>query len=109
MKRYLGSVQIYSGRPNPVWKLTVETGITLESIWELLEPYTGEFQKHTRLGYSGCKLLVENDIEYLAFNDVVARSQSGKVELRTDRNRTFEKMIFDTAPPGIIPDDFSGF
>lgn len=109
MKRYIGSLQIYSGRPNPVWDVPVETGIALENIWELLAPYTGVSHKHTRLGYSGCKMLVENGIEFLAFNGIVTRYQSGKVELRADQNRTFEKTILNTAPPGIIPDDLSGF
>lgn len=109
MKHYIVSVQIYSGRPDPVWEIPVETGKTLESNWEYLEPYTGEFQKYPRLGYSGCKLLVENGVEFLAFSGVVAKSESGKVELRADQKRIFEKTIFDTAPPGIIPEDLSGF
>ncbi len=105
----MGCAQIYSGRPNPVWDIPVETGITLEESWEYLAPYTGEFQDHSRLGYSGCKLGVENGVEFLAFSGVVAKSESGKVELRVDQKRTFEKTIFDTAPPGIIPEDLSGF
>lgn len=105
----MGCAQIYSGRSNPVWDIPVETGIALEKCWEYLAPYSGEFQDQSRLGYSGCKLLVENGVEFLAFCGVVAKSESGKVELRADQKRIFEKTIFDTAPPGIIPEELSGF
>ena len=102
-------MQIYSGRADPIWDMPVETGQTLESIWELLPHYSEEYQEHTILGYSGCKLLVENGIEFLAYNGVVARSQSGKIELRKDLDRRFEKLIFFTAPPGIVPEEVTGF
>jgi hypothetical protein len=109
MKRYSGSIQVFSGRPNPVWEIPIETGNELECAWEKLKPFEGKTLFEAVLGYQGCKLCVNTGVEFWTYRGVISKKSKEQVEFRLDEDRKIEKQILNSAPAGLIPDDFVGF
>jgi hypothetical protein len=103
-RQCIGGVSIFSGRPDPLWNVREDIAKKLEKIWKSLERWEGEHPSVPQLGYRGCFLRCKPGIEWLAYNGVVTRKIGRKYESRIDKNRSFERLLLDSAPKGILPE-----
>lgn len=99
----IGGALIFSGRPNPTWRVEEIVVRQLERIWSLLEPFQGERPSTPQLGYRGCFLKCKSDLEWLAYGDVVTLKTDDDLESRRDNDRKFEKLLLASAPKGVLP------
>ena len=94
---------IYSGRPNPEWKLTKEQVEEVDRIWENLEETFNQEKFPSFLGYRGISLVCENEREYFVFNKRVKCKTKKQVSWKSDIAGSLEKFLLSTAPKGILP------
>jgi len=103
---YVGSVSVFSGRPDPVWPLGEEQARRLLTLWESLDPWAGGAAPSAPpLGYRG-SLLRGGGREWHAYGGAVTLREGPGVETRLDPGRRFEKLILSTAPDGSLPHPF---
>jgi hypothetical protein len=97
---------LYSGRPDPVWKISNSVARKLLEIWHSL-PISDEKAgpQPGRLGYRGCFLRGSDNREWIAFNGVGSLREEKGVETRKDVARKFEKQLLSSAPKRLLPDD----
>lgn len=103
LKECIGGASIYSGRRDPTWNVGEEVAKKLERIWDSLESWTGEHPTAPPLGYRGCFLRCQTDIEWFAYGGVVTLRTPEGSESRNDRDKNFEKLLLSSAPKGLLP------
>jgi hypothetical protein len=99
----VGGALIFSGRPNPTWRVAGTLVKELKKIWDSLEPVPGPRSSAPPLGYRGCFLKWKPDQEWHAYRGVVTLKSAAGLEYRRDRDREFEKLLLASAPTGVIP------
>jgi hypothetical protein len=103
-KTYTAGVLVFSGRPNPEWKLSEEKFTTILSLFDSLESITGSFQSESILGYSGCYVKSSDGaLQFNVYNGKAELTFGANKRLKADKERTLEKEIIGTAPGGTIP------
>lgn len=103
-RTWTGGVRIYSGRPDPVWKVSNVVARKLVKIWDALalaDKKTKPAPGH--LGYRGCCLRDPGKREWDAFGGVVTLESAAGVEFRSDPVRKFEATLIASAPKGLLP------
>ncbi len=103
MKECIARLLIFSGRPDPTWRVEESTLKELRDIWNSLTPYYGEPLSPTSLGYRGCIVSCNNGTEWFVFQNMISFTINGKTEIRTDKNKEIEDLILDSAPQDIVP------
>ena len=104
MSECLGRAFIFSGRPDPTWRIEQEQARRLEAVWDELAPFVGQRPAGPPLGYRGCSMVCGLKQEYTAFGGAVTKRVSGVAEVREDPARRFEKLLLATAPKGLLPE-----
>jgi hypothetical protein len=99
-----GTAFVFSGRPDPEWPVPAGARTRLREIWSALTPVVSASPAAPALGYRGCALRCPPGDEWLAYGGVVSHTAvSGAVDRRSDRGRTFERLLLSTAPDGTLP------
>lgn len=93
------TVLIFSGRPDPSWKLVAEQEKEILQTWEKLPFQEVTQPPHPKLGYQGCRIDL-NSNEYIMFveGSVYQFKDSILVSQRIDNNRQTERLVLNTAP-----------
>lgn len=94
---------IFSGRPDPTWKIEKPIMKELERIWDSLIPMQEELPSALPLGYRGCQIMCNSAIEWLVYRNLVTCRSRSMIEYRYDRYRKFEKLVISSAPKGLVP------
>jgi len=92
-------VAIFSGRPDPSWRLSKALLEQLENIWKKLRPSAETPPVAPGLGYRGCSVDCGPRGVWHAFGGVVAHGE----EHRADPGRQFERTVLNSSPKGMIP------
>ena len=99
-------LDIFSGRPNPVWGLTAAQIDEMGEIVRKLPLATEEPPSHPGLGYRG--FVVTDDARRSwrinAFKGFVQITDQGRVEVRSDRNRSLERWLLNSAGSQLPPE-----
>jgi hypothetical protein len=95
---------VFSGRPNPTWRVPVETARKLERLWQRLEPSEAAFPAAPLLGYRGCTLDCGTKGRWQSYGGVVA---SGDIH-KYDPERKFERLLIGSAPANLLPQEILG-
>jgi len=90
---------IFSGRPDPSWRLSKARFEQLENIWKKLRPSAQVPPVAPALGYRGCSVDCGPRGVWNAFGGVVAHGE----EHRADPGRQFERAVLNSSPKGMIP------
>ena len=90
---------IFSGRPDPSWRLSKALLEQLENIWKKLRPSAEATPVAPALGYRGCSVDCGPRGVWNAFGGVVAHGE----EHRADPRRQFERTVLNSSPKGMIP------
>jgi hypothetical protein len=90
---------VFSGRPDPSWRLSKTELKQLENIWKKLRPSAHTPPVAPALGYRGCSVDCGPRGVWNAFGGVVARGE----EHRADPGRQFERTVLNSSPKGMIP------
>ena len=96
-------VLLFSGRPDPTWEIDESVMQELIKIWDSLVPVSEEIQPDPSLSYRGCLIQCIGDVQLLVFRHRITLRKGGKAETRKDKYRIIEKLIINSAPPGLIP------
>src|SRR5689334_13274031 len=102
-RNYTAGVSIFSGRPDPTWPVGREITHELLRLWNDLESHTGPVSSPPPLGYRGVFLRSDASEEWTAYRGVVVFRASNDAQLRSDPNRSFERIVIASAPDGLIP------
>src|SRR5688572_1721092 len=93
-------IDLYSGRPNPHFRLDPEAAAELMRRLAVLRPSTGQTRPRERLGYRG--LRIEPDVTGSPFAEVVisggvvfVRDHSGRERLLDDPGRDLERWLVE--------------
>jgi hypothetical protein len=93
------TASIFSGRPDPSWRISKTVLEQLENIWKTLRPSAEAAPVAPALGYRGCSVDCGPRGVWNAFGGVVARGE----EHRADPDRQFERAVLNSSPKGMIP------
>ncbi len=105
-KDWTAGAIIFSGRPDPTWTINAETARELQQVWINLQPWSGKAPSAPPLGYRGCFLRSGEGREWFVFGGMVTRKGVGGSESRLDKEHFFEKLLLNSAPPGLLPASF---
>lgn len=105
MGQYIATAFVFSGQRDPVWEVSNETMKRLRDLWEILKPFVSSKPSAPPLGYKGCALMHGKGLEYFAYGGVITRRKKNEVESRKDDNRSFEKLLLESAPKNLLPKD----
>jgi len=108
MNECIARALVFSGRPDPAWKIEEPIVKELEKIWDSLVPMQRELPSTPPLGYRGCVVKCESNIEWFVYKNLVVLKSSGKTESRDDDYRKFERLVISSAPEGLIPSSLIG-
>lgn len=100
---------VYSGRPDPTWKVDEDLVRRLEIIWERLAPFAGAVPSPPPLGYRGCSMLNDPEGEFVAYGGVVTKRANTRTDSREDVSRQFERLLLSSAPDDLLPDGLGRF
>lgn len=101
---WTAGVKVFSGRPDPQWKLSPASARRLEALWQSLERFERTPPAPPPLGYRGCFTCEPSGRRWDAYQGAVTLSGPGVHELRYDPPRAFERCVLESAPPGVLPD-----
>jgi hypothetical protein len=105
--RCTGTALVYSGRPDPQWKIENQSLQGLKKIWEELPPSRTPPPRPPLLGYRGCWVQCPSGEQWLAYAGIVAlKLGAGRSRYRLDKDRRFERAALETAPPKRLPEEF---
>lgn len=101
-------IGLYSGRSDPVWQVPADVAARFDALWETLPVASGPWQPPPVLGYRGCFVTDGWVRHWDAWQGVVRLHRQGRSEddeLRIDPARRFERLVLESAPAGVLPDD----
>jgi hypothetical protein len=92
-------LDIFSGRPNPVWSLSERQVGEMDAIIETLPATTASVPTRPGLGYRGFVVtrLPQRAWRLDLFKGFVAIASEGRTEIRSDRERKLERFLLDSA------------
>jgi hypothetical protein len=95
---------VYSGRPDPTWRVDRATARRLLAIWDGLRPLAAAPPPPHGLGYRGVVLTDSSGTTWQAGGRAVRRTGGGRApEARADTARRFEQALLRSAPAGLLP------
>jgi hypothetical protein len=101
---WIAGAFVYSGRPDPTWKIYKRTVTKLQELWESLPPADENLEpRAARLGYRGCFLKGSDNREWAAFKGLVSLKTSTGIQARSDALREFERTLLSSSPKGLLP------
>lgn len=100
-KKMQVEVDMFSGRPNPHWELTVPESQDFAQRFQSLSTHRGEGVVNEGLGYRGLIVReraeeVEGDRKIVISNGLVVARRNGKSKQFIDENRALEKWLIQT-------------
>ncbi|MEG4067675.1 hypothetical protein QUA42_10005 [Microcoleus sp. Pol11C2] len=100
-KKMQVEVDMFSGRPNPHWELTVQESREFSQRFQSLSTHKGEGYVNDGLGYRGLIVRdsgeeVDGEREIVIYNGLAVTRGNGKSQQFTDKNRTLERWLIQT-------------
>lgn len=92
-------MRLFSGRPDPSWHLAPADAARFIAVWQDLVPRGGAAPVPPPLGYRGCFAAEAGGRRWEAY----ATTATCAGEVRSDPDRRLERLIIETAPPGVLP------
>lgn len=104
MRDCVGTALVFSGRPDPEWRVPALAVRQLRTVWSTLAAGAAALPAVPPLGYRGVVMRCRSGDAWHASHGVVAHTpSSGAAEYRADPERTFERLLLSTAPAGVLP------
>jgi hypothetical protein len=101
-KKWTAGASIYSGRPDPTWTVPKRLALQLEEIWACLPESSDEPALGPPLGYRGSFLEDSSGRRWFTYGGVVTLTTGAGSELRKDKGRAFETLLWKSAPKGLL-------
>jgi hypothetical protein len=102
---WVAGALIYSGRPDPTWRISQRVAKKLQEIWGSLSGSQQRFETPSGgLGYRGSFVRGPGHREWVAFNGLVSLTTPAGAEVRSDPVMKFEKALLSSAPKGLLPE-----
>jgi hypothetical protein len=99
---------IFSGRADPEWQLADADVAHFMSLWNTLAPTVGAERDESRLGYRGCVVANGRGADWHMYDGVVVETTAGRRLAKQDIDRALERVILESAPPGLLPPHLIG-
>jgi hypothetical protein len=97
---------VFSGRPDPTWRISNDVVAGLVAIWNSLVPSDDTVASTPALGYRGCFVVDPAGRRWTAYHELVTLSIDSGSEERRDDERRFERTVLASAPAGTLPASF---
>ena len=94
---------VYSGREDPEWDIDEGLAHRLLGLWERLKPWAGKPPKPPGLGYRGVFVSFGDGARFVVYGGAVWFESRGKILIRRDPGRRFERLILESAPSDTLP------
>jgi hypothetical protein len=94
---------IYSGRPDPGWKLTKKQAKEVDRIWQSLKETSVRDEFPSFLGYRGILLVWEDGREIFVFNKRAKGKIKNRILWKSDEVGRLERYLLSSAPEGVLP------
>jgi hypothetical protein len=102
---------VFSGRPDPTWPVSREAAKRLVVLVHRLPPIDRAGAPRSVLGYRGCWLRAPDGEHWCAFDGIVVQERGAGSQRvitgRRDAERSVERAILATAPPGVLPGEIT--
>lgn len=95
---WLAEVMLFSGRPNPQWRLKKKDADRFLEYWESAPLSASDTEQSSRLGYNGCRISIDKDTYWLINNGQITFFNGKNTVYKTDEAKKAEKWILSTAP-----------
>ena len=106
---YEVKVLIFSGRPDPIWKLNSQEVDHIIEIWDELNRTEKIFEKVPLLGYRGITISQHDNIVFFAYQGIIKKEHNNLTEFRIDPQKKFEQYLINTSPKGLLPNNILKF
>lgn len=104
-EKWVAGAYIFSGRPDPTWRISRDMVQELEKVWKSFENAEEARFSPPALGYRGCFVRDENkNRDWYAYIVDVSLRRNGNTELRFDNSCRFETLVLHSAPQGTLPE-----
>ena len=94
---------IFSGRPDPGWKLTKKQVEEAKRIWQSLKETSVRDEFPSFLGYRGISLICKDGREIFVFNKRAKGKIKNLILWKSDEAGRLERFLISTAPMGALP------
>lgn len=88
---------VFSGRPNPECTLTEKQAHDWMNLWHVTPPSGKEVHRPSMLGYTGCRLQLNEHSYWLLFDGCVSFYDRESVMSKKDTGRQMEYFLLNTA------------
>ena len=88
---------VFSGRQNPQWILTEKQAHDWMDRWRAAPPSGIELQRPSRLGYTGCRLQLNEHSHWFIYDGCVSFHDKEQVISKEDAGREMEYFLLNTA------------
>jgi len=99
--KWIVTAYLFSGRPNPEWKLTKKQGADWMKLWQQAEIHHKKVERLSLLGYTGCRLQCNEHSHWLIYNGCVSFYDKDSVVSKGDKNKEMETLLLQAAPNDI--------
>ncbi len=89
---------VFSGRPNPKWVLTKKQARDWMNFWQAAPSTSKEVQRISRLGYTGCKLQLNEHSYWILSDGFVSFYDNDQVISKKDIEKKLEFILLNSAP-----------
>lgn len=103
LHNWTATARVFSGRPDPAWTVEASLAHDLVRAWQSLEEGEAGPSAPPSLGYRGVVLIAPDGRAWAAHDGIVTGDGSGLAQARLDPDRSWERRLLGTAPPGTLP------
>ena len=93
-------VNVFSGRQNPEWHLSLTDTKTFLQLWEQAEAMDEAAEHESRLGYSGCTVHIGNK-RWEVYRDIASLYEGNTIISKRDKGNMIEHLLLKQAPEEI--------
>jgi hypothetical protein len=88
---------VFSGRPNPEWVLTDKQAVDWMNLWQTAPYASKEVQLPSRLGYTGCRLQMNEHSYWILSDGCVSFYDNKQVIPKKDAENKMELFLLNSA------------
>ena len=94
-------VNVFSGRRNPEWTMDIKDIKKFLHLWDLAEPIIEIIKPISKLGYSGCTVIIDNN-RWEIYNGFATFYSPDSTISKKDNGNSIERSLLKDAPEEIM-------
>lgn len=99
--KWIAEAFLFSGRRNPQWQLNMKQNAEWMKLWQAASPSGKNVKMPSILGYTGCRLKMNEHSHWFIYDGCVSFYEKGNVINKKDTDRQMEFFLMRTAPEDV--------